>query len=31
MRAPGMTLHKKPLCGWSILVTGFLLLLGLSL
>jgi cytochrome c oxidase subunit 1 len=29
MRAPGMTLHKMPLFGWSILVTTFLLLLSL--
>src|SRR5262249_7714022 len=29
MRAPGMTLHKMPLCVWSILVTTFLLLLAL--
>ncbi|MER8846890.1 cytochrome c oxidase subunit I [Mesorhizobium australicum] len=29
MRAPGMTLHKMPLFVWSILVTGFLLLLAL--
>jgi cytochrome c oxidase subunit 1 len=29
MRAPGMTLHKMPLFAWSILVTGFLLLLAL--
>jgi len=28
MRAPGMTLHKMPLFGWSILVTAFLLLLA---
>ncbi len=29
MRAPGMTLHKMPLFGWSVLVTAFLLLLAL--
>ena len=29
MRAPGMTLHKMPLFAWSVLVTGFLLLLAL--
>ena len=29
MRAPGMTLHKMPLFVWSMLVTGFLLLLAL--
>jgi cytochrome c oxidase subunit 1 len=29
MRAPGMTLHKMPLFGWSVLVTAFLLLLSL--
>src|SRR5947207_3229592 len=29
MRAPGMTLHKMPLFGWSQLVTVFLLLLAL--
>jgi cytochrome c oxidase subunit 1 len=29
MRAPGMTLHKMPLFVWSVLVTGFLLLLAL--
>jgi cytochrome c oxidase subunit 1 len=29
MRAPGMTLHKLPLFVWSMLVTGFLLLLAL--
>lgn len=29
MRAPGMTMHKMPLFVWSILVTGFLLLLAL--
>jgi cytochrome c oxidase subunit 1 len=29
MRAPGMTLHKKPLFVWSVLVTAFLLLLAL--
>src|ERR1700750_2128138 len=29
MRAPGMTLHKRPLCVWSVLVTAFLLLLAL--
>ena len=29
MRAPGMTLHKMPLFGWSMLVTAFLLLLSL--
>jgi cytochrome c oxidase subunit 1 len=28
MRAPGMTLHKMPLFGWSMLVTAFLLLLA---
>ncbi|EWY38418.1 cytochrome C oxidase subunit I [Skermanella stibiiresistens SB22] len=28
MRAPGMTLHKMPLFAWSMLVTGFLLLLA---
>ena len=28
MRAPGMTLHKMPLFGWSMLVTSFLLLLA---
>ncbi|WP_348639316.1 cbb3-type cytochrome c oxidase subunit I [Mesorhizobium sp. M2A.F.Ca.ET.043.02.1.1] len=29
MRAPGMTLHKMPLFAWSVLITGFLLLLAL--
>jgi cytochrome c oxidase subunit 1 len=29
MRAPGMTIHKMPLFAWSVLVTGFLLLLAL--
>jgi cytochrome c oxidase subunit I len=29
MRAPGMTMHKMPLYVWSVLVTGFLLLLAL--
>jgi cytochrome c oxidase subunit 1 len=29
MRAPGMTLHKMPLFVWSILVTGWLILLAL--
>jgi len=29
MRAPGMTMHKMPLFGWSVLVTAFLLLLSL--
>src|SRR5207248_9972576 len=29
MRAPGMTLHRMPLFVWTILVTGFLLLLAL--
>jgi cytochrome c oxidase subunit 1 len=29
MRAPGMTLHKMPLFAWSMLVTGFMLLLAL--
>ncbi|MEP9373725.1 cytochrome c oxidase subunit I [Mesorhizobium sp. KR1-2] len=29
MRAPGMTMHKMPLFAWSMLVTGFLLLLAL--
>jgi len=29
MRTPGMTMHKMPLFVWSILVTGFLLLLAL--
>ena len=29
MRAPGMTLHKVPLFGWSIFVTAWLVLLSL--
>ncbi|MGL4235478.1 cytochrome c oxidase subunit I [Tabrizicola sp.] len=29
MRAPGMTLHKVPLFGWSIFVTAWLILLAL--
>ncbi|SFR52532.1 cytochrome c oxidase subunit I [Litoreibacter janthinus] len=29
MRAPGMTLHKVPLFGWSIFVTSWLILLSL--
>ena len=29
MRAPGMTLHKVPLFGWSIFVTAWLILLSL--
>ncbi|RVD31819.1 cytochrome c oxidase subunit I [Mesorhizobium sp. M4B.F.Ca.ET.017.02.2.1] len=29
MRAPGMTMHKMPLFGWSMLVTAFMLLLSL--
>ena len=29
MRAPGMTLHRMPLFAWSVLVTGFLLLISL--
>ena len=29
MRAPGMTLHKMPLFCWSVLITGFLLLLAI--
>src|SRR5690606_23794277 len=29
MRAPGMTMFKMPLFGWSVLVTAFLLLLAL--
>jgi len=29
MRAPGMGLHKMPLFAWSMLVTGFLLLIAL--
>jgi cytochrome c oxidase subunit 1 len=29
MRAPGMTMHRMPLFAWSVLVTGFLLLLAM--
>ncbi len=29
MRAPGMTMHKMPLLGWSMLVTAFMLLFAL--
>ena len=29
MRAPGMTMHKMPLFGWSMLVTAFMLLIAL--
>ncbi|RIK85037.1 MAG: cytochrome c oxidase subunit I [Hyphomicrobiales bacterium] len=29
MRAPGMSLHKMPLFAWSMLVTGFMLLIAL--
>src|SRR5580698_9252778 len=29
MRAPGMTMHRMPLFGWSVLVTAFLLVLAL--
>ena len=29
MRAPGMTLHKVPLFGWSIFITAWLILLAL--
>ena len=29
MRAPGMTMHKMPLFGWSMLVTAFMLLISL--